>query len=208
MASSTRWTWVWVNSGSWWWTGRPGVLQSMGSQSWTRRSDWSELNQGNIPSLTMQNFQILGFHTISKNHTPLILPPISSKKVWQMQVFQNSNFCLKTWILSLAMMTGSLCSISRRRSLNTYVWITIVFPSIVISSKNDPFSWVGSNTQEHFPQTAGLWLRAAMLQIHGYSKFHHLAYQRPLLEDWDLIKKKKQPKTRNTQFSVLHPGCS
>ena len=32
MASLTQWTWVWVNSGSWWWTGRPGVLQSMGSQ--------------------------------------------------------------------------------------------------------------------------------------------------------------------------------
>ena len=30
MASPTQWTWVWVNSGSWWWTGRPGVLQSMG----------------------------------------------------------------------------------------------------------------------------------------------------------------------------------
>ena len=33
MASLTQWTWVWVNSGSWWWTGRPGVLQSTGSQS-------------------------------------------------------------------------------------------------------------------------------------------------------------------------------
>ena len=32
MASPTWWTWVWVNSGSWWWTGRPGVLQLMGSQ--------------------------------------------------------------------------------------------------------------------------------------------------------------------------------
>ena len=32
MASRTQWTWVWVNSGSWWWTGRPGVLESMGSQ--------------------------------------------------------------------------------------------------------------------------------------------------------------------------------
>ena len=31
MASPTRWTWVWVNSGSWWWTGRPGMLQFMGS---------------------------------------------------------------------------------------------------------------------------------------------------------------------------------
>ena len=32
MASLTRWTWVWVNSGIWWWTGRPGVLRFMGSQ--------------------------------------------------------------------------------------------------------------------------------------------------------------------------------
>ena len=31
--SPIRWTWVWVNSGSWWWTRKPGVLQSMGSQS-------------------------------------------------------------------------------------------------------------------------------------------------------------------------------
>ena len=32
MASPTRWTWVWVSFGSWWWTGNPGILQSMGSQ--------------------------------------------------------------------------------------------------------------------------------------------------------------------------------
>ena len=32
MASLNRWTWVWASSGSWWWTGRPGLLQSMGSQ--------------------------------------------------------------------------------------------------------------------------------------------------------------------------------
>ena len=32
MASPTQWTWVWVDSGSWWWTGRPGVLRFMGSQ--------------------------------------------------------------------------------------------------------------------------------------------------------------------------------
>ena len=42
MASPTQWTWVWVNSGSWQWTRRPGVLQSMGSQSWTRMSNWTE----------------------------------------------------------------------------------------------------------------------------------------------------------------------
>ena len=43
IVSPTRWTWVWVNSGSWWWTGRPGVLQFMGSQR--VRQDWAtELN--------------------------------------------------------------------------------------------------------------------------------------------------------------------
>ena len=43
MASPTRWTWIWVSSGSWWWTGKPGVLQSMGSQR--VRHDWMpELN--------------------------------------------------------------------------------------------------------------------------------------------------------------------
>ena len=46
MASLTRWTWVWVNSGSWWWTGRPGVLRFMGSQrvghNWATDLIWSD----------------------------------------------------------------------------------------------------------------------------------------------------------------------
>ena len=44
MASLTQWTWVWVNSGSWWWRGRPGMLQFMGLQSRTWLSDWTKLN--------------------------------------------------------------------------------------------------------------------------------------------------------------------
>ena len=45
MASPTQWTWVWVNSRSWWWAGRSGVLQSTGSQrvghDWaTELTDW------------------------------------------------------------------------------------------------------------------------------------------------------------------------
>ena len=44
MASPTRWTWVWISSGSWWWTGKPGVPQSVGSQSGPWLSDWTELN--------------------------------------------------------------------------------------------------------------------------------------------------------------------
>ena len=44
MASPTQWTWVWVNSGSWWWRGRPGVLRSTGSQrvghDWATELNW------------------------------------------------------------------------------------------------------------------------------------------------------------------------
>ena len=47
MASPTRWAWVWVNSGSWWWTGRPGVLQFMGHSysDTTERLNWTELKR-------------------------------------------------------------------------------------------------------------------------------------------------------------------
>ena len=45
MASPTQWTRVWVNSGSWWWTGRPGMLRFMGSQrvghDWATELNWS-----------------------------------------------------------------------------------------------------------------------------------------------------------------------
>ena len=45
MASPARQTWVWVNSGSWWWTGRPDVLRFMGLQRVGHDlSDWTELN--------------------------------------------------------------------------------------------------------------------------------------------------------------------
>ena len=46
MASPTQWTWVWASSGSWWWTGRPDVLQSMGSQrfrhNWVIELNWTD----------------------------------------------------------------------------------------------------------------------------------------------------------------------
>ena len=62
MASLTRWTWVCVNSGSWWWERRPGILQSMGSQrvrqDWTTELNWTE-------SLLLVFYFL---HCFSKNH--------------------------------------------------------------------------------------------------------------------------------------------
>ena len=46
MAPPTQWTWVWVNSGSWWWTGKHSVLQSMGLQrvghDWATELNWDK----------------------------------------------------------------------------------------------------------------------------------------------------------------------
>ena len=47
MTSPTRWTWVWVSSGSGWWTGRPGMPQSMGSQR--AGHDWATELKGTLP---------------------------------------------------------------------------------------------------------------------------------------------------------------
>ena len=48
LASPTQWRWIWVGSGSWWWTGRPGVLRFMGSQrvghNWATELNWTEQN--------------------------------------------------------------------------------------------------------------------------------------------------------------------
>ena len=46
MPSPPHWTWIWVSSRSWWWMGKPGVLQSMGSQraghNWATKLNWTE----------------------------------------------------------------------------------------------------------------------------------------------------------------------
>ena len=61
MASSTQWTWVWASFGSWWWTGKPGVLQSMGSQpvghDWETELNWltETLKSGNVMNLHNSN---------------------------------------------------------------------------------------------------------------------------------------------------------
>ena len=59
MASPTQWTWVWVNSGSWWWRGRPGMPQSMGSQrvrhDWVTELNWTELPRVSFVAQIVKN---------------------------------------------------------------------------------------------------------------------------------------------------------
>ena len=63
MASLTWWAWVWVNSGSWWWTGQPGMLWFMGSQrvghDWATEVNWTELcaiNMGTPLSVQIKKY--------------------------------------------------------------------------------------------------------------------------------------------------------
>ena len=70
MASLTRWTWVWVNSGSWWWTGRPGVLWFMGSQrvghDWAAELNWTEINHVPIMACNCNYFYFLSGYWLWK----------------------------------------------------------------------------------------------------------------------------------------------
>ena len=74
MASLTQWTWVWVNSGSWWWTGRSGVLRFMGLQrvrhGWVTELNWmcpKSLIKNHILTDRLQSW---GFH-MNSNTIPL-----------------------------------------------------------------------------------------------------------------------------------------
>ena len=67
MASLTRWTWVWVNSGSWWWTRRPGVLRFMESQRVGQ--DWAiELNWTEVPSSIFSCYIEYNYFVHSSSH--------------------------------------------------------------------------------------------------------------------------------------------
>jgi len=70
MLSLTQWTWVWVDSGSWWWMGRPGVLRFMGSQrvghNWVTelteliyKNVYWEIKPGNMTCNDIQLYSIL-----------------------------------------------------------------------------------------------------------------------------------------------------
>ena len=76
MASPTQWTWVWVDSGSWWWTGRPGMVRFMGSQ--TIRHDWvTELTDWCLQPLFFRLFSCAGhYRALSR------APPALQQVLW------------------------------------------------------------------------------------------------------------------------------
>ena len=77
MASLTRWIWVWVSSGSWWWIGRPGVLRFMGSQrvghNWATELNWTESLFMQAPVLLIIPSQPAFYH---HSVIPTLLPAL------------------------------------------------------------------------------------------------------------------------------------
>ena len=78
MALPTQWAWVWVNSGSWWWTGRPGVLWFMRSQrvrhDWVTELSWpqGEPSLGELRELVMdREAWRVAIHGVTKSQTQL-----------------------------------------------------------------------------------------------------------------------------------------
>ena len=76
MASPTRWTWVWVNSRSWWWTGRPGVLWFMG---------WQRVGHDWVTELNWIIWQVLAYVNVVKILSALSLHMHVYKEAWNLK---------------------------------------------------------------------------------------------------------------------------
>ena len=87
MASPTQWTWVWVNSRSSWWTGRPGVLQSMGLQrvrhNWVTELNWTDL----IPNVLSSFLMLILVHCCNSSLRDEVEEGYSGKILFQHLVF-------------------------------------------------------------------------------------------------------------------------
>ena len=68
MAPPTQWTWVWASSKRWWWTGRPGVLQSMGTQrvghDWVSELNWEPEVHGLTNSIKASMLRLMLEHRL------------------------------------------------------------------------------------------------------------------------------------------------
>ena len=128
MASLTRWTWVWVNSGSWWWTGMPGVLWFVWSQR--VRHNWvTELNRTFLPVT----------FPVTEDFTSLLTDIFSSSLayhylLWLQQshrrFMQDSGLSFLSLDVQWSFPPHQISTPSRGQGLVTNYWASAKFPSL------------------------------------------------------------------------------
>ena len=89
MASLTQWTWIWVNSGCWWWTGKPGVLGSQRVRhDWATELNWrmclSDFQKKNIGILILSLSQMILCSLTDRHRLDLRLS-INEKEIPKLQ---------------------------------------------------------------------------------------------------------------------------
>ena len=127
MASLTRWTWVWVSSGSWWWTGKPGVLQSMGSKrvghNWANElSTWLSYNLMLYLLTTFIQFRLSSSFASSNHKSDLFFCKfvfLDSIYHWDYTVLSFS-----VWFISLTIMSlQPVHVVTKRRMSSFFLWL-------------------------------------------------------------------------------------
>ena len=129
MASLTRWTWVWVNSRSWWWTGRPGVLQFMGSQrvghDWATELNWTEIDFREIIGLNYDWLIIPFVFSLSSYYWFYsLLCDLSYMSLWESDFFYiNGNDNLVSKIKWIVIKTNGSPAIKTRLPVQgSWIW--------------------------------------------------------------------------------------
>ena len=135
MASPNRWTWVSVDSGSWWWTGRPGVLRFMGSQrvDTTEQLNWAEVTSVLVRPQGLQHVRL---------PFPLLSPRVCSNS------YLLSQWCHPSISPSVAPFSFCLQSFPASESLTVSWLFTSGGPSIGASPSESVLSM---NIQGWFP---------------------------------------------------------
>ena len=127
MASLTPWTWVWVNSGSWWWTGRPGVLRFMGSQrvghDWATDLMWSE-------SVVLRDFSpwLLLLCCMSYSNSSSCYLEQKSSRFWRNDVIRSRDPSWEKLIVTCLIQKNFLAVLNPTESLWFYL-SKLAFPS-------------------------------------------------------------------------------
>ena len=108
MASLTQWTRVWVGSGSWWWTGKPCVLQSLGSQRvghyWATELNWNITIMLIIICLKINNNPLISSNQFQKKIPISFLPPF----LQCVSLNQARSFCVSFKPFNLQVLSLSL----------------------------------------------------------------------------------------------------